>query len=161
MKASTIVFLFGLGRCIADGWMYEEQYRGDYKPEVVNGELGPQIVAPDTPYVAAAGSRKLYFIDTRRTAEDAAYIKEQIEQAFVPKPNRRIDVDAETGLVHNIDSTGKVLFTFDPAYARVFFANLLNDLDPDRHVPVPDPAGDQLVTYDLESGEKVRMGEKH
>ena len=63
--------------------MYEEQYRGDYKPDVVNGELGPQIIAPDTPYVAAAGSSKLYFIDTRHTSEDAAHIKEQIEQAFV------------------------------------------------------------------------------
>ncbi|KAK3180180.1 hypothetical protein K4F52_008482 [Lecanicillium sp. MT-2017a] len=147
--------------CVAADWMFEEKYRGDYKPDVIQGELGLQIVAPDSPYVAAAGSNKLYFVDTRHTREDAAHIKEQIEQASVPRPNNRIEVDEHTGLVQNIDAaTGEVLFTFDPAYARILFAHLLNDANPEFEVPVHEPAGDQLVTYDIETGQMVMAGER-
>ena len=53
---------------------YKEEYRSkDYKPQVIETELGRQIVAPDTPYVAAAGPRNLYFIDTRFDPESAKY----------------------------------------------------------------------------------------
>jgi hypothetical protein len=161
MKTSAITLIISLlGNCVVADWMFEEKYRGDYRPEVIQGELGPQIVAPDTPYVAAAGRNRLYFIDTRHTREDAAHIKEQIEQASVPRHNNRVEVNERTGLVQNIDAaTGKVLFTFDPTYARVLFAHLLNAFNAEFEIPVHSPAGDQLVTYDVETGQVVRTGE--
>ena len=54
---------------------YQEEYRSkDYKPQVIETELGRQIVAPDTPYVAAVHPNGLYFIDTRFDPESAKYV---------------------------------------------------------------------------------------
>lgn len=53
---------------------FEEQYRSStYKPNFFDFGFGPQIVAPDTPYVAAAGMRELYFIDTRLDPDTAQH----------------------------------------------------------------------------------------
>lgn len=72
---------------------YQEEYRGNYVPRFIKTEFGPQIVAPDTPYVAASGQNKLYFIDTRHDAETAQHIKNQIERATVAHPGEYISID--------------------------------------------------------------------
>lgn len=161
MKSDRILALFLTlgGHAVAER-IHEEKYRGNYKPEVIDGELGKQIVAPDTPYVAAAGRDGLYFIDIRNSEEEAAHIKEQIEQASVPRKGSITRVDEKTGHVQNVlAATGEVLFTFDPEYAKIFFASLLNDFDPQLDLEEPEPAGDQLVIYDLETRQAVMTGQ--
>jgi hypothetical protein len=73
--------------------IYQEEYRHrTYVPHVRETEYGLQIVAPDTPYVAASGSNRLNFIDTRHDPETAGHIKEQIERASVPNMDEYIDI---------------------------------------------------------------------
>jgi hypothetical protein len=131
---------------------FQEEYRGSYVPKVIETEYGLQIVAPDTPYVAVAGPDKLYFIDTRLDAETAKHVKEQIEKASVPKPEEYIAIDEilATAEVKN-SVTGETTFVFDPSYARVLFAKGMNRHNPELKLPEPEPAGDWLVTYDLQA----------
>ncbi|KAJ9296216.1 hypothetical protein DTO271G3_5357 [Paecilomyces variotii] len=130
---------------------YQEEYRGSYVPEVIEREYGLQVVAPDTPYVAAAGRNALYFLDTRFDIETAKHIKEQIEKAFVPNPEEYISVDEVLATAEIKNSvTGETTFVFDPAYARVLFARAMNRHNPELKLPVHERTGDWLVTYNLD-----------
>ncbi|KAK2008207.1 hypothetical protein LZ32DRAFT_609661, partial [Colletotrichum eremochloae] len=103
---------------------FQEEYRTNYKPKFVDSWAGPQIVAPDTPYVAAVGQNQLYFLDTRFDPATAKHIKEQIERATVvggPHEVTKIDEISATAEIINIQ-TNETLFVFDPLYARVLFA---------------------------------------
>ena len=129
---------------------FQEEYRGDYVPKVIETKHGLQIVAPDTPYVAAAGQDKLYFIDTRFDAKIARHIKEQIERATVPHPDEYISIDEISATAELKNSlTGETTFVFDPPYARVLFAKGMNRRSPELKLPEHEPAGDWLKTYDL------------
>ncbi|KAH7141121.1 hypothetical protein EDB81DRAFT_692775 [Dactylonectria macrodidyma] len=130
---------------------FQEEYRGSFVPNVIETWRGLQIVAPDTPYVAAAGQNQLYFIDTRFDPETAKHVKEQIERASVPGgPNEVMNIDeiSATAEVKNT-LTGETIFIFDPPYARVLFAKGINKRNPELKLPEHEPAGDWLVTYDL------------
>ncbi|KAJ5131879.1 hypothetical protein N7448_006037 [Penicillium atrosanguineum] len=123
---------------------FQEEYRGNYVPTVIKTGNGLQVVAPDTPYVAAAGPDKLYFIDTRFDAETAKHVKEQIERATVPKPEEYIAIDEISATAELKNSvTGETTFV-------VLFAKGINRRNPELKLPEHEPAGDWLVTYDLE-----------
>ncbi|XRM45810.1 hypothetical protein ABZX51_008884 [Aspergillus tubingensis] len=132
---------------------FQEEYRSSsYVPEVIETSLGRRIVAPDTPYVAAAGRNALYFIDTRFDPETAQHIKLQIEKASVPQPDEYVAIDeieATAELKNSV--TGETTFVFDPPYARVLFAKGINRHNPDIKLPEHEPAGDWLVKYDLDN----------
>jgi hypothetical protein len=131
---------------------FEEEYRGNYVPKVIETTYGLQVVAPDTPYVAAAGTNKLYFIDTRFDAETAQHIKQQIEKATVPNPEEYIAIDEVSATAELKNSvTGETTFVFDAPYARVLFAKGMNRHNPELKLPEHGPPGDWLVTYDLEN----------
>ncbi|KXG53561.1 uncharacterized protein PGRI_006110 [Penicillium griseofulvum] len=131
---------------------FQEEYRGNYIPKVIRTGYGLQVVAPDTPYVAVAGSDKLYFIDTRLDAETAKHVKEQIERASVPKPEEYIAIDEVLATAEVKNSvTGETTFVFDLDYARVLFAKGMNRHNPELKLPEPEPAGDWSVTYDLKA----------
>ncbi|KAJ5796080.1 uncharacterized protein N7518_004620 [Penicillium psychrosexuale] len=124
---------------------FQEEYRGSYVPAVINTGHGLQVVAPDTPYVAAAGKDKLYFIDTRFDAETAKHVKEQIEKATVPNPEEYIAIDEISATAEIKNSvTGETTFVFDPSYARVLFAKGINRRNPELKLPEHEPAGDWL-----------------
>ncbi|KAJ9142652.1 hypothetical protein NKR23_g7076 [Pleurostoma richardsiae] len=122
---------------------FQEEYRGNYVPEAIDTGHGLQIVAPDTPYVAAAGQNKLYFIDTRFDTETARRVKEQIERACVPRPEEYISIDEVSGTAEVKNSaTNETTFVFDPPYARVFFAKGMNKRNPELRLSEHEPAGD-------------------
>ncbi|RFU80042.1 ankyrin repeat-containing [Trichoderma arundinaceum] len=152
LSALFIALLLNLFQPCEGSPRFQEEYRGSYVPEAIETSLGLQIVAPDTPYVAAAGQNKLHFFDTRLDAETARHIKEQIERATVPKPDEVISMDeiSATAEVKN-HVTGETTFIFDPVYARVLFAKGMNRRNPKLNLPEPEAAGDQLVTYDLDA----------
>ncbi|EFQ36564.1 hypothetical protein CGRA01v4_13462 [Colletotrichum graminicola] len=130
---------------------FQEEYRTNYKPKFINSWVGPQIVAPDTPYVAAVGQKQLYFLDTRFDPKTAQHIKEQIERATVaggPYEATKIDEISATAEVINTQ-TNETLFVFDPPYARVLFAKGINRRNPALQLPEHEPSGDWLVTYDV------------
>ncbi|BCR99151.1 uncharacterized protein AKAW2_40834A [Aspergillus luchuensis] len=131
---------------------FQEEYRsGSFVPEVIETSLGRRIVAPDTPYVAAAGRNALYFIDTRFDPETAQHIKLQIEKASVPQPDEYIAIDEIEATAEIKNSvTGETTFVFDPVYARLLFARGINRHNPDIQLPEYEPAGDWLVVYDLD-----------
>ena len=131
---------------------YQEEYRGNYIPNFIQTAYGVQVIAPDTPYVAAAGRRHLYFIDTRFDSETASHIKTQIEKATVPGMEEYISIDEieATAEIKNA-ITGETTFVFDPAYARVLFARGINKRNPDLKLPEHAPDGDWLVTYDVDT----------
>ncbi|KAB8211401.1 hypothetical protein BDV34DRAFT_219997 [Aspergillus parasiticus] len=131
---------------------FQEEYRGNYVPKVIDTGYGLQVVAPDTPYVAAAGPNKLYFIDTRFDPETAKHVKEQIEKATVPNPEEYVAIDEISATAELKNSvTGETTFVFDPPYARVLFARGMNRHNPELKLPEHEPAGDWLVTYDLDN----------
>ncbi|KAH7116483.1 hypothetical protein B0J13DRAFT_653357 [Dactylonectria estremocensis] len=115
---------------------FQEEYRGNYVPQVIDTWYGFQVVAPDTPYVAAAGANQLYFIDTRATVPG--------------EPDEVISIDeiSATAEVRNT-LTNETVFVFDPPYARVLFAAGINRLNPKLKLPEHKPAGHWLVTYDI------------
>jgi hypothetical protein len=47
--------------------------------------------------------------------------------------------------------TGETTFVFDPPYARVLLAKGMNRRNPELKLPEHEPAGDWLVTYDLDN----------
>ncbi|KAL7974437.1 hypothetical protein HDV63DRAFT_363125 [Trichoderma sp. SZMC 28014] len=146
-----IVAFFNIFRICEGISNYEEEYRGNYVPTFIDTEFGPQIVAPDTPYVAASSQNSLYFIDTRHDSETAQHIKNQIERAMVARPDEYISIDeiAATAEVKNFN--GETVFTFDPPYARVLFAEGMNRHNPSLKLPEHEPAGDWETTYGLNS----------
>ncbi|KAJ9482312.1 hypothetical protein VN97_g11129 [Penicillium thymicola] len=131
---------------------FQEEYRGSYVPRVIKTGFGLQVVAPYTPYVAVAGKDKLYFINTRLDTETAKHMKEKIEKASVPKEDEYIAIDeiSATAEVKNV-VTGETTFVFDPSFARIAFARGMNRHNPELKLPEPEPAGDWLVTYDLDN----------
>lgn len=131
---------------------YQEEYRSNYVPNVVDTKWGPQIIAPDTPYVAAAGQNILYFIDTRIDAETALHMKRQLESAFVSRAEEHIRINEFTATAERVNAdTGETTFTFDPLYARVLFAKGINRHNPEIKLPEYELRGDWLVTYDLDT----------
>jgi hypothetical protein len=136
---------------------FQEEYRGSYVPNAIETLYGLQVVAPDTPYVAAAGPNKLYFIDTRFDKKTALHIKEQIERALVPNPDEYISLDEITATAEIKNAvTNETTFIFDPPYARVLFAKGLNRHNPELKLPEHEPAGDWLVTYDLSTSKLTK-----
>ncbi|KGO46495.1 hypothetical protein PEX1_041710 [Penicillium expansum] len=132
--------------------IYAEEYRGSYVPKVIDTEFGPQVVAPDTPYVAATGPNELYFLDIRTTPETARHAKENLERARLPKVNEYVAIDEilATAEIRN-RVTNKTIFVFDPVYARIFFSRGMNKKNPDLKLPEYEPPGDWVVTYDLDT----------
>ncbi len=131
----------------------EAKYRVNYTPNIaeVDGEL--RVIAPDTPYVAAAGRNRLYFIDTRFDPASAAHIKNQIEWAMTGTPGSYIKIDEVAVTAKVVDSdTGSTLFEFDPAYARVLFAAGINRRNPDLKLPEHRDDGEHIVDYDIGDG---------
>ncbi|KAK1622816.1 hypothetical protein BDP81DRAFT_440886 [Colletotrichum phormii] len=129
---------------------FQEEYRGIYRPNFIEAWHGQQIVAPDTPYVAAAGKNSLYFIDTRFDPDVAKHIKAQIKRATTAgEPEEFISIDEieATAEVRN-RATGGTVFVFDPVYARVLFAKGINRRNPEIKLPEHEIAGAWLVTYD-------------
>ncbi|KAH0430582.1 hypothetical protein CcaCcLH18_07741 [Colletotrichum camelliae] len=131
--------------------IFQEEYRkSDFKPTFVDAWHGPQIVAPDTPYVAAVSKNTLYFIDTHFDPDTAKHIKAQIEWASVlvgAADVIKIDEIEVTAEVKDT-ATGETRFVFDPAYARVLFARGINRRNPALRLPEHERAGEWLVTYD-------------
>ena len=120
---------------------YQEEYRGTYTPDFITTKSGYQVVAPDT---------QLYFIDTRFDTETARHIKLQIERATIQNSDEYIAIDELSATAEIKNSiTGETVFTFDPPYARVLFAKGINRHNPDIKLPEHEPAGDWLVTYDM------------
>ncbi|KAJ5272603.1 hypothetical protein N7478_007728 [Penicillium angulare] len=132
--------------------VYQKEYRdSSYVPNIIETEFGFQILAPDTPYVAAAGRDHLYFIDTRFDRDAAQHIKNQIERATIQAGDEYTAIDeiSATAEIRN-HKTGETTFVFDPAYARVLFAKGINKRNPEIQLPEPEPAGDCLVAYALD-----------
>ncbi|CAK7207246.1 hypothetical protein SEUCBS139899_010056 [Sporothrix eucalyptigena] len=136
--------------------VYQKEYylSSGYVPQFVDTPLGPQIVAPDTPYVAAGGRNKLFFIDTRFDAETARHIKKQVEMVAVPGQDLYLYVDdlTATAEVRN-RAKSETVFHFDPVFARVFFAGMMNRGNVLLHLPEYGPAGDWLVKYKRDGDE--------
>ncbi|GIJ92629.1 hypothetical protein Asppvi_001907 [Aspergillus pseudoviridinutans] len=131
---------------------FQEEHRGSYVPKVIKTGYGLQVVAPDTPYMAAAGPDKLNFIDTRFDPETAKHVKEQIEKATVPNPEEYVAIDEISATAELKNSvTGETTFVFDPPYARVLFAKGMNRSNPELKLPEDEPAGDWLVACDLDN----------
>ncbi|KAJ6003269.1 hypothetical protein N7451_005816 [Penicillium sp. IBT 35674x] len=132
--------------------VYQEEYRNSsYVPTVIATSYGFQIVAPDTPYVAATGLNSLYFIDTRLDHATAQHIKNHIEKATIPIPDEYAAIDEITATAERKNcKTGETTFVFDPAYARVMFAKGINKRNPELKLPEYEPAGDWVVAYDLD-----------
>ncbi|GMF69668.1 unnamed protein product [Aspergillus oryzae] len=156
------IFPIAVGTSRSDTWKaaalaigsptFQEEYRGSYVPKVIDTGYGLQVVAPDTPYVAAAGPNKLYFIDTQFDPETVKHVKEQIEKATVPNPEEYVaidDVSATAELKNSV--TGETTFVLDPLYARVLFARGMNRHNPELKLPDHGAVGDWLVTYDLDN----------
>ncbi|KAK1541143.1 hypothetical protein CPAR01_07132 [Colletotrichum paranaense] len=139
--------------CEGSPTFQEQYYKSAFKPRFVDAWHGPQIVAPDTPYVAAVSKNSLYFIDTRFDSDTAKHIKKQIEWATVPGgANHVINIDELSATAEVKDTaTGETLFVFDPPYARVLFAKGINRRNPALRLPEHEPAGEWLVTYDHNS----------
>ncbi|KAL6909056.1 hypothetical protein GGI43DRAFT_167029 [Trichoderma evansii] len=143
-----ITILFNIFQICESKATYQEEYRGSYVPNFIDTEFGPQIVAPDTPYVAASGQNSLYFIDTRYDAETAQHIKNQIERAMVVRLGEYISIDEIAATAEVKNSNGETVFVFDPTYARILFAKGMNRHNPSLKLPEREPAGDWDVTYE-------------
>jgi len=134
-------------------------YQKDYRPEVVNWYGGKRILAPDTPYVAAVKSNQLYFIDKKFSPASAAYIKEQLEHTNPIEPHEYFYIDEVDATAEVRDSrTHETKFKFNPAYARVLYADRINRMNPTLDLPVHEPAGEWLVTYEIGGGRLDRRG---
>lgn len=101
-----------------------------------------------SPDAAACARNAIYFIDQRFDVESAKHIKEQLEN-LVPNENGYWFIDEVSATAERRDATGKTVFTFNPAYARVFFVDSINSRNPAINLPVHEPAGEWLVVYDI------------
>jgi hypothetical protein len=89
---------------------------GQLRTKAITTGYGLQVLAPDTPYVTAAGPDKLYFIDTRFDTETAKHVKEQIEKATVHNPEKYIAIDEDLATAELKKSvTGETTFVFEPS----------------------------------------------
>jgi hypothetical protein len=89
---------------------------GQLRTKAITTGYGLQVLAPDTPYVTAAGPDKLYFIDTRFDTETAKHAKEQMEKATVHNPEEYIAIDEDLATAELKKSvTGETTFVFDPS----------------------------------------------
>lgn len=139
----SIVVLLHLFRLPEGGPTFLEEYRGSYVPKTIETWYGLQVIAPDTPYVARAGPNQLFFIDTQFDNETASHVKEQIEKATIPKADGYFSIDEISATVEIKNSeTNETTFVFDPPYARVIFAQAINERNPELKLPEHEPAGD-------------------
>lgn len=130
--------------------VFEKHYYENYVPQTVETSYGLQVVAPNSPYIAAAGVNKLYFIDKRFDEETAFHIKQQIEHASIPRSGEYIKLDELEGTAEVRSSvTNETLFTFDPPYARVFFARGMNKHNPALKLVDHELPGHWVKAYDL------------
>ncbi|KAJ2971471.1 hypothetical protein NQ176_g7668 [Zarea fungicola] len=161
MIAAIVITLLISSFNICNGQLvFEEQYRTGFVPQTIETPYGPQVVAPDTPYVAAAGRDKLYFIDTRFDEETAWHIKQQIERSQVPRPGEYIAIDEIKATAEVRKSgTNETVFVFDPAYARVIFAKGINKRNPALNLPEHEPAGDWLTIW-IATATKIVSGDQ-
>ncbi|KAL2211170.1 hypothetical protein CC79DRAFT_1366540 [Sarocladium strictum] len=128
---------------------FHATYRSpDFTPEFRQWNKRPRIVAPDTPYVAAAGRHHLYYIDMGFSPEDAAHIKAQVEHTWLMEGDEHIFVDEVEATAEKLNAAGESIFVFDPPYARVLFANFINRRNPGINLPEHAPAGEWLVSYE-------------
>ena len=131
---------------------FQEEYRGRYLPKVIETWRGLQVVAPDTPYVAAASANELYFIDTRLDNETASRIKQNIESAASPRPEEYVFIDEIMATAERRNrATGETTFVFDPTYAKVLFGRAMKRRNPKLELPEYTPPGAGLVAYDLDA----------
>lgn len=137
---------------------YQEEFRGSYKPTFIDTKFGPRIVSPDTPYVAAAGRNLLYFLDTRFDERTALHIKTQIEAAYIPRPEEHIFIDEfKATAERRTAATKETVFTFDPVYARVLFAEGINKRNAEIKLPEYElGGGDWLVKYIFDDGSSTK-----
>ncbi|KAJ5107893.1 hypothetical protein N7456_004568 [Penicillium angulare] len=130
---------------------YQEEYRNSsFVPKVINAWYGLQVVAPDTPYVAAAGTNTLYFIDTRFDKDTAQHIKTQVEKASIPVADEYTAIDEFTFTAEQKNKAGETTFVFDPPYAKVFFARGINKRNPEAKLPEHEYTPGSVITYDLD-----------
>jgi len=104
------------------------------------------------PDAAASARNAIYFIDQRFDIDSAKHIKEQLEN-LVANENGYWYIDEVAITAERRDPAGITLFTFNPAYARVFFAESMNSRNPSLNLPVHEPAGEWLVVYDIAKAE--------
>ncbi|KAJ5651162.1 uncharacterized protein N7484_004885 [Penicillium longicatenatum] len=79
------------------------------------------------------------------------HIKNQIERATIPIPDEYTAIDEITATAEKRNrKTGETTFVFDPPYARVLFAKGINKRNTELKLPEHEPAGDWLVSYDLD-----------
>lgn len=90
---------------------------------------------------AACAQNAIYFIDLRYDIESARHIKQQLERLVSDDPKGHYYIDEVDAIAERRDADGKTVFAWNPAYARVLFAESLNEKDPDLKLPVHDPAG--------------------
>jgi hypothetical protein len=142
-----IMVLHAFQPCSAKPTFHDTYRSPDFTPKFRQTDMGPRIVSPDTPYVAAAGRHHLYYIDMRFSPEDAAHIKAQVEHAWTMKGDEHHFVDEIEATAEKRNAAGEVVFVFDPPYARVLFADFINRHNPDIKLPEHGPAGERLVSY--------------
>ncbi|CZT21384.1 uncharacterized protein RCC_07247 [Ramularia collo-cygni] len=142
--------------------LLDREFMFSHEPEV--GQMwhgGNRVMSPDTPYAAACAQNAIYFIDQRYDVESALHIKEQLENLIADK-NGHWFIDEIDATAERRDADGKTIFKFNPAYARVFFAESMNSRNPSLNLPVHEPAGDWMVVYDTKNaqvgGKAKRIG---
>ncbi|EED16208.1 hypothetical protein TSTA_013140 [Talaromyces stipitatus ATCC 10500] len=68
----------------------------------------------------------------------------------MPNPGEHIAINEVTATAEMKKSvTGETVIVFDPPYAMVLFAEGINRRNPELKFPENEPAGDWLVTYNL------------
>ncbi|KAJ6440162.1 hypothetical protein O9K51_08053 [Purpureocillium lavendulum] len=137
--------VLGLFRPCEGSPAFQEEYRGAYVPEFIETDTGRQIVAPDTPYVAAVGHNQL-----------------NIEKALVSIPNEYVYIDPIAATAERRNSvTDETTFAFDPPYARVFFARAMNKRNPLLKLPEHARTGSGLVAYNIDLGTPATLEKKY
>lgn len=116
---------------------------------------------PCHPDAAACARNAIYFIDQRYDLQSALHIKSQLEN-IVAQENGHYYIDEIDATAERRDINNHTVFKWNPAYARVFFAESMNRRNPGLKLPVHEAAGDWLVVYDLRGveigGKAKRIG---
>ncbi|SMY28325.1 unnamed protein product [Zymoseptoria tritici ST99CH_1A5] len=102
---------------------------------------------------AACAQNAIYFIDLRYDIESTRHIKQQLERLVSDDPKGHYYIDEVDAIAERRDADGKTVFAWNPAYARVLFADSMNEKNPDLKLPVHEPAGEWLVVYDTKDAE--------
>ncbi|SMR62955.1 unnamed protein product [Zymoseptoria tritici ST99CH_3D1] len=105
----------------------DDALMASYVPEV-GGEN--RVLSPDTPYAAACAQNAIYFIDLRYDIGSARHIKQQLERLVSDDPKGHYYIDEVDAIAERRDADGKTVFAWNPAYARVLFADSMNEKNP-------------------------------